>query len=871
MLAFFRSAKAINPDRSLKARLGLAIGGIALIFSILASSIVGIVASCQMEAIIGQDLASLAYQMTDKLDRGMFERYRDIQIITTIDLIQNPDEPVSAKRSLLEKLQSTTYPDYAWIGLTDQQGKVLVSTGKVLEGKDVRSRPWFQKGQTGNYVGDVHPAKFLAVLPNPTQEPLRLVDVAAPVSDSGKFQGVLGAHLNWTWAREVEKSLRQATGNDSVEVLVLSQDGTVLLGALESQKLSLKSVKAALAGQNRYVVETWGDGKSYLTGFARSKGYRQYPGLGWLVLVRQKSNIAFAPARQLERQIFILTNGLGVLLAIIGWMIADQITKPMLAIARAADCIQKGDTTIKIPLVRGKDEIAILSHSLSKLVRSLTQKEQELLVSNQRYRSLVFAFAQNVWTTNAQGEVVSDIPLWRAITGQTETEIQGRGWLSALHPDDREKTAKLWMDAVETKSVYETEYRIRRYDGSYGYFTVRGVPVLNADGSVREWVGICDDISDRKFAQTALQESNSILRAVIEGTMDAIFMKDLQSRYLFINSAGANVVGKPQEEIVGKDDTEIFPYEIGLAIMQNEREIIASGDNQTYEDIVSERGELRTFLTVKTLCRNERGEAIGVVGIGRDITERKQAEEQIKELNQNLERRVEERTAQLEAANKELEAFSYSVSHDLRAPLRTIDGFSLALLERYDSQLDDKGKHYLQRVRTASQRMGELIDDLLNLSRVTRSQMEYQTVDLSRMVEAIAQNLSHTQPERQVEFIIAPNVVTQGDSRLLKVVFENLLNNAWKFTSKKLYSKIEFGTFLQPDGTTVYFVSDNGAGFDMAYADKLFGAFQRLHTVDEFPGTGIGLATVKRIIHRHGGQLWAESAVEQGATFYFTL
>lgn len=875
MQAFLSRTKAINPHRSLKARLGLAIAGIALIFSILVSSIVGYVTSDRMEAIIGKSLAGLAYQMTDKLDRGMFERYRDIQILATLDSIKNPNTPASAKRELLEKVQKT-YPDYAWIGLTDEQGKVLVSTGKVLEGKDVSKRPWFEKAQTSNYVGDVHAALLLGkYLPYPTGEPLRLVDVAAPVSDyKGNIQGVLGAHLNWTWAREVQKSLLQTVDKDkSVEVLILGHDGTVILGTpeLESQQLDLKSVQAAGAGENGYQIETWRDGKSYLSGFAQSKGYRNYPGLGWLVLVRQKSDLAFAPVRHLQNQILIYSFTLGLLLATVSWRVADSFVKPMQAIATAAHRIRCGDTTTKIPIIRGKNELTILSKSLSELLSTLTQKEQELQATDRRFRSLVFATAQNVWTTNAQGEVVGDLPMWRNITGQTEAEIQGWGWLNALHPDDRDRTAKLWKDAVETKSLYEIEYRVRRYDGNYGYFLVRGVPILQADGSIQEWVGIHQDISDYKKAEQALQESFSVLQTVIEGTTDAIFMKDLQSRYIFINSAGVNVIGKPLEEIIGKDDTEIFPYDIGLGIMENEREMIASGDNQTYEDTVSDRGELRTFLAVKTLCRNEQGEVIGIVGVARDITERKQAEQQIKQLNQELERRVIERTAQLEVANKELEAFSYSVSHDLRTPLRSIDGFSLALVERYDSQLDDKGKHYLQRVRAASQRMGELIDDLLNLSRVTRSQMHYQTVDLSAMVEAIAADIQQNQPERQVEFVIASGIVARADSRLLQVVFENLLNNAWKFTSNQVSPRIEFGTFSQPDGSTVYFVSDNGAGFDMAYADKLFGAFQRMHTEAEFPGTGIGLATVKRIIHRHGGQVWAKSAVDQGARFYFTL
>lgn len=266
-------------------------------------------------------------------------------------------------------------------------------------------------------------------------------------------------------------------------------------------------------------------------------------------------------------------------------------------------------------------------------------------------------------------------------------------------------------------------------------------------------------------------------------------------------------------------------------------------------------------------------------GVGVDLTERQQAlqalresEDRYRELNQDLERRVFERTAQLEAANKELEAFSYSVSHDLRAPLRSIDGFSQALLESSCSeQLDEKGKHYLHRVRAATQRMAQLIDDLLNLSRVTRTQMQCQSVDLTALVQAIATELQQTQPKRQVEMILATELVVQGDARLLRVMLENLLNNAWKFTLNQVYPRIEFGTTSHHDSEVAYFVRDNGAGFDMAYADKLFGAFQRLHTTDEFPGTGVGLATVQRIIHRHGGRVWAEAAVNQGATFYFTL
>ena len=231
---------------------------------------------------------------------------------------------------------------------------------------------------------------------------------------------------------------------------------------------------------------------------------------------------------------------------------------------------------------------------------------------------------------------------------------------------------------------------------------------------------------------------------------------------------------------------------------------------------------------------------------------------------------LRQQTAQLAATNKELEAFSYSVSHDLRAPLRSIDGFSQALLEDYAAQFDPTGQEYLQRVRAASQRMAQLIDDLLSLARVTRSELHHDLVDLSAHAETIVDELQRTQPDRPVAFVIAPGLAAHGDERLLHLVLENLLANGWKFTGRCACPRIEFGAVLC-DGQLAYFVRDNGAGFDMVYTDKLFGAFQRLHAITEFPGTGIGLATVQRVIHRHGGRVWAEGAVEQGATFYFTV
>ncbi len=286
----------------------------------------------------------------------------------------------------------------------------------------------------------------------------------------------------------------------------------------------------------------------------------------------------------------------------------------------------------------------------------------------------------------------------------------------------------------------------------------------------------------------------------------------------------------------------------------------ASGAFRLECPITRKDGARRWILAEGTLFRDARGEPARMTGVISDVTDERDKAAALSAAY-----------AQLEGANKELESFSYSVSHDLRAPLRLIDGFSQAVLEDSAGKLGPESAKDLGRVRAASQRMSRLIDDLLGLSRVTRAELRRTTVNLSALAESVARDLRSAEPGRAVDWIIAPGLAVEGDEGLLRVVLQNLMGNAWKFTSKTARARIEVSAFLQPDETPAYYVRDNGAGFDGAYAHKLFGAFQRLHGEEDYPGTGVGLATVARIISRHGGRTWAEGAPGRGATFYFTI
>jgi PAS domain S-box-containing protein len=352
------------------------------------------------------------------------------------------------------------------------------------------------------------------------------------------------------------------------------------------------------------------------------------------------------------------------------------------------------------------------------------------------------------------------------------------------------------------------------------------------------------------------------------GEGDAVFLLDGDGNVSASNAGAEHSTGWRADEIVGQSFSVLFaPDDRAHGKPQRDlAEALQKGAARGEERRLRKDGSEYLAEVTLTAVHDRAGALVGFVAVARDLSERAGDDVAIAKLNAELEQRI----AELAAANSELEAFSYSVSHDLRGPLRAIDGFSKILLEDYRERLDSQGQHYLARVRAGSQRMGHLIDDLLSMARVTRAEMRRTSVDLAQIAREVVEELRRRDPTRRVDVVIVATAPTSGDPRLLRAALENLLGNAWKFTSKTAAARIELG--VQPRaGSRAFYVRDNGAGFDMSYAHKLFVPFQRLHEQSEFEGTGIGLATVQRIIMRHGGKLWAESAPGQGATFWFTL
>ncbi|HWZ95545.1 MAG TPA: PAS domain S-box protein [Opitutaceae bacterium] len=501
--------------------------------------------------------------------------------------------------------------------------------------------------------------------------------------------------------------------------------------------------------------------------------------------------------------------------------------------------------------------------------------EEKLKASTKEVLDLKAALDEHaiVAITDSRGKIAFVNDKFCTISKYSRAELIGQDHRiinSGYHP--KAFIHELWT-TIGRGRVWHGEIKNKAKDGSFYWVDTTIVPFLDDQGKPRQYVAIRADITERKTAEEKLKASTKevldLKAALDEHAIVAI--TDSRGKITFVNDKFCTISKYSREELLGQDHRIInsgyhpkeFIHKLWTTI----------GHGRVWHGEIKNKAKDGSFYWVDTTIvpfLDDRGKPRQYVAIRADITERKAAEGTVRQLNTELEQRVIQRTAELETANKELEAFSYSVSHDLRAPLRAVDGFSQAVLLDYGPQLPEEGRRYLQTIRGGAQRMGALIDDLLTFARLNRQELNKRVIDTGKLVRDALDELGSPWSDRSVEILARDLPASPGDPVLLKQVWLNLLSNALKYTRKREKTVVEIGC-MKTNGAETFFVRDNGTGFDMRYANKLFGVFQRLHRAEDYEGTGVGLAIVQRIIQRHGGRVWGEAAIDRGATFYFTL
>jgi PAS domain S-box-containing protein len=713
------------------------------------------------------------------------------------------------------------FPYIERLFITDTAGTLQADVPALpgVRGVNFASRDWF-RGVSRDWRPYVSPMYVRAALPR-----LDVFAVAVPIkSTAGQVAGILVLQIR------IENLLQWVAGinqETDTSIYIVDTKGQMMLHSGHGDQKKLIDVMA-----NPIVQKLRNSAQGVEIGFDEFEheesiiNYAAVPEYGWGVVVSQPVRSSKVLAAR-DKQLHMLLAGYGFILLL------GIITTGLL---------------MRIVNERHKAESA--AH-FATIVNTATEA---IISVNQDQRIVLFNHGAESCFGYSAAEMLGQ-PLDRLLPKQ----------LGEIHRSHIQNFANApEINRASRHMAGDREISGRRKDGtefpveaSIAKSTVNGQTTLTV---------ILRNVTERKQAEQALRASEERFRHTIDSMLEGCQIIDRNWRYVYINDAAEKHNRRSKEELLGKVMTDVWP---GI-----EKTDVYSAEVRCMNERIPQHMETEfTFPNGGTGWFEIGIQPMpgGIFILSADITERKQAEMKIHQLNADLEHRVIERTAELAAVNKELEAFSYSVSHDLRAPLRSIDGFSQALLDDYADRLDDQARDFLDRVRGATQRMGMLIDDMLTLSRVTRAEMRRETVDLGALAADVLEELQKSEPERKVEWHIEPGLAADGDTQLLRVALFNLLGNAWKFTGKTANTKIEFGAIRHANGNTEFFVRDNGAGFDMRYAGKLFGAFQRLHLTSEFQGTGVGLATVQRIVHRHGGQVRAEGVPGQGATFYFTL
>ena len=570
-----------------------------------------------------------------------------------------------------------------------------------------------------------------------------------------------------------------------------------------------------------------------------------------------------------NKGIMIAILGMGIIF-VVGIIAGFVLTRRLDRISSAAARFATGDTDAQTN-VSGRDELGYLGETFDKMVKDVSRKQEQLIAQHRRIQLLMDSTAEGII----------------GIDTEKNCSFVNRACLNLLNYSEHELLKKNLLQLIELPTELQSEFsdsssslKLETDDAMAVDSKGTRIPVefrshpLVIDGENVGAVCTVIDITQRKEHENELAmhrehleelvASRSVKLAeqaqIIDQIHDAVVSTDIEGNILTWNKGAEKLFGYAENDAIGQPLAWLFPEEERQGLINNIlNPMHKHGDLETEVRLCKKGGQVFYALLSMTKKLDRNNNAIGMIAYAVDISGRKQAEDE-----------AHRKSIQLQMANKELESFSYSVSHDLRAPLRAIRGFTQCLSEDYQGTLDENGISLLNRIVNGTTKMGQLIEDMLALARVTSYKMKWGKVDISQLANEVIKELKESEPDRLIKITVDDNMLVHGDKHLLRILLVNLLSNAWKYSSKTELADIHIGTEIV-DNSKVFYVKDNGAGFDMKYADKLFGTFQRLHSSDEFEGTGVGLATAARVVHRHHGQIWAESETGKGAIFYFKL
>ena len=553
------------------------------------------------------------------------------------------------------------------------------------------------------------------------------------------------------------------------------------------------------------------------------------------------------------------------------------LSQPVQQIVHDIETVADGDldhtisTRYALEFTQIGESVNALVAELKGMIYRLTESEQELKKSEERYRTVVESQTEMIARFLPDGTHVFANDVYCRYFGRSCDEIIGKTFRPDIPSEDREELTRYFLSLTPEHPDGSIEHRIVTPDQGLRWLHWNDRAIFAPDGRLLEIQSVGRDVTERKQIEASLIESERRFRDLANLVPQVIFETDLSGKITYVNYPAYPIFGYTEEDVEdGISLLDVIVPDQHLRAIRNFQHVL-NGEREEgseYTMIRHDGSILESMVYSSPILRD--GKVCGIRGILVDITDLKRAGEDIRRLNEELEQRVAERTKDLEIANRELEAFSYSVSHDLRAPLRAIDGFSYIVLHEYYDRLDPAGKDYLERIMLNAQKMGNLIDAILNFSRMSRQPLSKQRIFPAQIVHEVLDDLQPLRKGRNIDISVGVLEPCNGDPALIKQVFHNLISNALKFTRDREPAKIEIGSYRDGE-RIVYFVKDNGVGFDMRYVDKLFSVFQRLHDEKEYEGTGIGLAIAFRIVQRHGGRIWAEGKVNEGASFFFTL